>query len=248
MKKVILSLVIGGLSISGDCFAANNSFDNGSKQDAGVAFREVKSDSAWNKVKSNTKKVLGNKKVQVAAIGTATVIGAAGAAVAAYYYSPSFAGFVNSNAKVIANYGKDASKMIANYRSNASKSINSFLEINPASTKWGKVLNSVKSYLGGKPAPTKWEKFVGGVKGYAGSAWNYAQPYANKGLSYVKSTWNSTPTWAKWTAAGVASTTAAGAGAGVYYYINTLAAAADAAWIKTIPAAPSWTDSVRLCL
>lgn len=197
MKKVILSLVIGGLSISGDCFAANNSFDNGSKQDAGVAFREVKSDSAWNKVKSNTKKVLENKKFQVAAIGTAAVIGAAGAAVAAYYYSPSFAGFVNSNAKVIANYGKDASKMIANYRSNASKSINSFLEIKPASTKWGKVLNSVKSYLGGKPAPTKWEKFVGGVKGYAGSAWNYAQSYANKGLSYVKSTWNSTPTWAK---------------------------------------------------
>ena len=134
MKKVILSLIVGGLSISGSCFAADNSFDNGSKQDGSVAFREVKSDSTWGKVKVNAKKVLENKKFQVAAIGTAVVAGTAGAAVAAYYYSPSFAGLVKSNAKVIANYGSKASKVVANYRSNASERIKAFLKIKPDST------------------------------------------------------------------------------------------------------------------
>ena len=181
MKKVVLSLVIGGLSISGDCFAAGNSFEEGSKRSSNTSLQQV--NGTWSKVKVNTKKVLGNKKFQVAAVGTAAVIGAA---VAAYYYSPSFAGLVNSNAKIITNYGSNASKviksygsnayaviknygsnaskMIENYRSNAyaviknyksnvAESIKSFLEIKPASTTWGNMLNSAKSFLGGKPAP-----------------------------------------------------------------------------------------------
>jgi hypothetical protein len=236
MKKVVLSLIIGGLSISGDCFAVAKNFDKGSDQRNNAALQQVK--GTWSKVKSNTKKVLGNKKVQVAAIGTAAVVGTAGAAVAAYYYSPSFAGFINSNAKVIANYGSNASKIMSSYgsrasesirnygssaskimssyRSRASESIRAFLEIKPASTKWEQALNTVKGYLGGKPAPviapTGLEKFVGGVKNYAGSAWNsYAQPCINKTVSV----YNSTPTWAK--VAGVAGAGAAGyVGYGLY--------------------------------
>ena len=163
MKKVILSLVIGGLSISGNCFAAGNSFEEGSKRSSNTSLQQV--NGTWSKVKVNTKKVLGNKKFQVAAIGTA---------VAAYYYSPSFAGLVNSNAKIITNYGSNASKVIKsygsnayavikNYGSNASKMIENYKSNAYAVIKNYKsnVAKSIKSFLeiepAPAPAPTMWD-------------------------------------------------------------------------------------------
>ena len=88
MKKIALSLLVCSLCVSGDCFAAVNSFDKDSKQHNNAALQQVK--GAWGKVKSNTKKVLGNRKVQVAAIGTA--------AIAAYHFVPGASDLVKSKA------------------------------------------------------------------------------------------------------------------------------------------------------
>ncbi len=100
MKKVILSLVVVGLSVSSSCSAASDELSTaGSKQRNKVSYYQVRVKPALVKAKLKTKKVLKRKDVQIA-IGTAAVIGSG---VLAYHYVPSFRGFVDGSANRVAN-------------------------------------------------------------------------------------------------------------------------------------------------
>ncbi len=109
MKKVIMSLVIGGLSVSGSCFAMINSAVDNKNFGQNNNLCQVKVDSTWSKVRSNAKKVLRSKKVRVA-------LGVAGTAVAfglGYKYSSSFQGFVDKGSEFV---GSKLSDLISNVK------------------------------------------------------------------------------------------------------------------------------------
>ena len=195
MKKVVLSLVIGGLSISGDCFAARDNLTTKNSSMRNTRHQVVK--TTKSKAVNKTVEILNNRNVQIA-LGTAAVIGSG---VAAYYFVPSVSNFVNSNAKTVINVVKnsDQYKFVSSKLLDLGKTIKS-------SDAFKTIANSkVGSWLGIKPTPTKWQRFTNGA--------------AN--------TWNSVPSWTKWTA-GVAGSTAAGVaisaagyvGLGVYYSIK----------------------------
>ncbi len=93
MKKVILSLVIGGLSISGDCLASNDFATASSKQNnQNRCLVEVK--SAMLKAGIDVKEAIQRKNVQVA-LGTSVI----GIGVAAYCFVPGVSNLVNLYAK-----------------------------------------------------------------------------------------------------------------------------------------------------
>jgi len=183
MKKVVLSLVIGGLSISGDCFAARDNLTTKNSSMRNTRHQVVK--TTKSKAVNKTVEILNNRNVQIA-LGTAAVIGSG---VAAYYFVPGVSNFVNSNAKTVINVVKnsDQYKFVSSKLLDLGKTIKS-------SDAFKTIANSkVGSWLGIKPivpAPTKWQRFTNGA--------------AN--------TWNSIPSWTKWTAAGVT-----GGAVGWYY-------------------------------
>ncbi len=100
MKKVVLSLLVGGLSIGGDCFAVSSAFvDANSVNKDRVSYSEVKPESRSQRVGVGIKKTLKRKDVQIA-ISTAAIIGTG---VFAYYRCAPFQGFVSNNASKVSD-------------------------------------------------------------------------------------------------------------------------------------------------
>ncbi len=109
MKKVILSLVIGGLSISGNCFA--NPLE-AVKDKCDIAYHKVQ-DGA-RKVKNSAYKILKKPATKkVLAIGAV-----AGTGAAAYIFAPNI---VKKGAKVVADKGLDALNGVKEYFGYAQK-------------------------------------------------------------------------------------------------------------------------------
>ncbi len=209
MKKVILSLVIGGLSIGGDCFAVGLADANSQQNKQTNSLVQVK--SGLSKVGVKTKEALKRKDVQIA-LGTAAVIGSG---VAAYYFVPGVSNFVNSNAKTALDVVKNSNqyKLVSSKLLEMGKAIKS-------SNAFKAIQNSkVGSLLGIKPKPSKVEKVVNGAANiwnshvvpnwnyYIANNWNsYVVPNWNY---YVVNNWNRIPTWVKWTTGGVVGTVVA---------------------------------------
>ncbi len=188
MKKVVLSLIVAGLGISGDCFAGTKkALQNGNLQQNN-SLVQVK--SVLSKVDVKTKEALKRKDVQVA-LGATLVLGSGAAA---YYFVPSFSNFVNSNAKTVG-------KAIRSLNSKVFKTIQN---------------SKVGSLLGIKPKPQ-----LGWTKRTANS---------------IASTWNSTPTWGKWTTVGGLGTVAIGCAAWFSGEIGVVAAGCVAVYQKAQPA------------
>ncbi len=93
MRKVVLSLLISGLSISGNCFATDNGFANASSnRENNVGYYQLKVKPVLQKAKVNVLKSWKRTDVKFA-IGLTTVCSIG---VFAYYFFPKICGSLNS--------------------------------------------------------------------------------------------------------------------------------------------------------
>ncbi len=215
MKKIILSLVIAGLSIGGSCFASGNPplAQNGD-QHRNFVYQLVGQRNDFKKA------------ARVAVIGTAVSLAAAS------FFCPGFLGVVNSGVQVAGNIARknlfaDASKIeeqkkkkgvsikkvaavgtvvgvVAAYFfvPNFSALVNSGVTKIVTNENFASLLNRVKEY--GEPAVNKafnflndhqhyWNGALTYAKGYLGNAKNVAQPiFANVSTKAIQM-WNSIP-------------------------------------------------------
>ena len=171
MKKVVLSLVVVGLGISGSCSAASDGLSTAdSEQKSKVSYYQVKVKPALVKAKVNTGKVLKRKDVQIA-VGTAAVIGSG---VLAYHYVPSFRGFVDGNASKVAN--SDMGQKLGEFTKRSGKAIDNGLRY--LSKKTGEGYSFVSNKVGGVYKIVSY-KVASGAKNLASNVKNVGSKVAS---------------------------------------------------------------------